>query len=95
MKLNNQEEEVDLDANVVDTIPKELHIENEEEDENDVNRSFKEAKNNTNDKHRANEGKGYLKSVSTHLELISFRQIRVLQKSKFQQIGINNNLKRK
>lgn len=56
MSQKNEEEELHLDAKVVDDIVEEFHVQNEEEEESDNNKSFEEDDNITDDKHKANEG---------------------------------------
>ena len=75
MYQKNEEEELHLDANVVDDIVEESHVQNEEEEESDNNKSFEVDDNNIDDKHKANEGGSNLQNVSTHLALILFEAI--------------------
>lgn len=63
----NEEEVVDLDANVVDITTKEFHVQNEEEEKNNKTSSFEEYDNNINDKHKAGEGGDDFQSANTHL----------------------------
>lgn len=71
MEHNKEEDEVDLDANVVDNIAEGLHAQNHEEDENYNSRSLGENEKNIEGEHKGSYNGGDLQSVSIHLNTFS------------------------
>lgn len=55
IQQNKEEEEINFDADVVEDIAKELHVQDEKWEENDNYKSMEEYEMNTNNEHKADE----------------------------------------